>query len=53
MINLPQEKILFLDIETVGISSTYENLLTENSKLGACLHIMNHGSKKGFPKMKK
>lgn len=49
MITLPQEKILYIDIETVGISSTYENLLIENSKLASLFAHYESWFKKRFP----
>ena len=41
MINIPIEKILFIDIETVGISKDFETLQKENKKfsyLGFVIH---------------
>jgi predicted PolB exonuclease-like 3'-5' exonuclease len=53
MINLPQEKILYIDIETVGISNTYENLLIENSKLASLFAHYESWFKKRFPEDEK
>jgi len=49
MINLPIEKLLFIDIETVGIESSYDQLLKSNHKLASLFEHYESWFKKRFP----
>jgi len=49
MINLPIEKLLFIDIETVGISSDLNSLKKNNTKLFSLFQHYESWFKKRFP----
>jgi predicted PolB exonuclease-like 3'-5' exonuclease len=49
MINLPIEKILFIDIETVGCERDFESLQTNNPKLADLFSHYESWFKKRFP----
>jgi DNA polymerase elongation subunit (family B) len=53
MINVPIEKILFIDIETVGYTPTYGTLLATNSKLSTLFQKYESWFKKRFPEDEK
>lgn len=49
MINVPIEKILFIDIETVGATDTYPTLVSTNKKLSELFKHYESWFKKRFP----
>ena len=49
MINLPIEKLLFIDIETVGIESSYDVLTKKDEKLASLFEHYESWFKKRFP----
>lgn len=49
MINLPLEKLLFIDIETVGVAPTFSTLKKENTKLSSLFEHYESWFKKRFP----
>lgn len=49
MINVPLEKILFIDIETVGCESNYDALVKSNPKLASLFKHYESWFKKRFP----
>ena len=49
MINLPIEKILFIDIETVGIQKNYDDLKKTDEKLASLFEHYESWFKKRFP----
>lgn len=49
MINVPIEKILFIDIETVGYTPSYSTLLATNPKLAEMFQKYESWFKKRFP----
>lgn len=49
MINLPIEKILFIDIETVGIQKNYDDLKKNDEKLASLFEHYESWFKKRFP----
>ena len=53
MINVPIEKILFIDIETVGYTPTYSTLLATNGKLSTLFQKYESWFKKRFPEDEK
>jgi predicted PolB exonuclease-like 3'-5' exonuclease len=53
MINLPLEKLLFIDIETVGIAPTFSFLKKDNTKLSSLFEHYESWFKKRFPEDEK
>jgi predicted PolB exonuclease-like 3'-5' exonuclease len=53
MINLPLEKLLFIDIETVGIAPTFSVLKKDNTKLSSLFEHYESWFKKRFPEDEK
>lgn len=53
MINVAIEKILFIDIETVGFTPTYSTLLATNAKLASMFQKYETWFKKRFPEDEK
>ena len=53
MINVPIEKILFIDIETVGYTPTYATLLATKPKLASMFQKYESWFKKRFPEDEK
>lgn len=53
MINLPIEKILFIDIETVGIQKNYDDLKKSDEKLASLFEHYESWFKKRFPEDQK
>lgn len=53
MINLPIEKILFIDIETVGIQKNYDDLKKNDEKLASLFEHYESWFKKRFPEDQK
>jgi predicted PolB exonuclease-like 3'-5' exonuclease len=53
MINLPLEKLLFIDIETVGVEKDYKSLQKNNKKLSELFSHYESWFKKRFPEDEK
>jgi hypothetical protein len=49
MINLPIDKILFIDIETVGMKRNFEELSKDNPKMASLFEHYESWFKKRFP----